>query len=259
MSIKAIDTIDALPNEMAAAIACDPWFADIPIVVAEKGNVTRTIAERQSAITEKGGKRGVAVIILQIIGEDEYPNVNFGPMALRVAFQIVENVELNNDPAGTGKSARKVARKLRDVIKPLRLMGLTTDFIPDKPNIEPVTLAEELGKNIVAYQVNFVTYENDDEEISQCATPLFADAGTGTPQIAITSETEGAQVWFTTDDSFPTPTSANPNSTAQLYGVPVDIPETGAYFRAIAIKDGMVASQVNRAWIDYDKTITPEL
>ena len=102
--IRAIDVIDLLPGELAARLQCDPFFADIPVIVVESGNVATELARKQAVITEKSGKRGVAVIVLQCLADDTDANVNFGPMILRPAFQVVEQVELNNDPNGTGKS-----------------------------------------------------------------------------------------------------------------------------------------------------------
>jgi hypothetical protein len=249
--ITALDTIDLLPGELAAALESDPFFADIPVVVVEKGNVLSEVAKRTAVITAKGGKRGVSVFVLQVIGDDEMPNVNFSPMTLRPAFQVVENVELNTDANGTGKSARRVARKIRDVIKALRLVGLTTDFVPDRPAIEPITLAKELSENVVVYQVNFLTYEADSEAISQCEMPQIAAFEADTPQIQLTCGTEGAQIWYTTDDSFPTPTDRAGNSTAQLYGTPIDVPVVGFIIRCMAVKEGLIGSPVNRAHVDY--------
>ena len=256
--INAIDTIDRLPYELAAALECDPFFSDIPVVVMEKGNIAQEIQRKQAVVTEKSGKRGVAVIVLQVVAEDNFPDVAFGPMTLRPAFQVIEQVEMNRQANGTGKSARKIARRIRDVIKPLRLVGLTTDFIAEKNCIIPITTNDDIGANLVLYQVNFSVDENDSEEISMVSMPQFVDAGGATPQVALTCATEGAQVWFTTDDTFPAPTASVPDSTAQLYSGPIDIPVQGFWIRAAGFMPGMIGSQVNRAQVNYDSTINKE-
>jgi hypothetical protein len=251
--INAIDVIDLLPFELAARLECDDFFADIPVVVAEKGNIAAELARKQAVITEKGGKRGVAVIVLQIIADDEYQSPAFGPMRLKPAFQVVENVELNNDENGTKKSCRKVARRIRDVVKPLRLVGLTTDFQTDKPCIEPVPLAKELGDSIVANQVNFLCYECDSEPISQVSMPQFFGAGGSDPQLEVTCETAGADIWYTLDDSYPVPTTINPDSTATLYAGQIPIPAAGFTVRAGAFLTGSIASQVNCAAVTIEQ------
>jgi hypothetical protein len=256
MSINAIDVIDQLPLDLAAALQADDFFSDVPVIIAEKGNVKRTLSEKQAVLTDRGGRRGVAVVVLQAMADDPYPDLAFGPLKLRPAFQVVENVELNNDDRGTGKSARKVSRRIRDVIKPLRLAGLVTEFVPDEPCIIPVNLAEE-PKTTIAYQVNFTCYESDTEEISQVVKPVVAIFPASTPQIQITCETEGALIYYTIDDSFPAPPDKVSGSTAVIYSSPIVIPVEGFRIRAAAWKSGMIASQVERAWVNFDETLTP--
>lgn len=246
--IGTLDVIDRLPFELQARLEADEFFVDVPVVVMEAGNIKLELDRKQAALTAKGGKRGVAVIVLQVVADDEYANVAFGPMTLRPAFQVVEFVEMNRDSSGTQKSARRVARRIRDVIKPLMLWGLTTEFIPDNPCIAPVTLAEELGKSVVAYQVNFLTYEADTEPMGQVVTPQFVPNNDGTRTFRIECGTAGATVYYTVDESFPGPSSS---TTAQIYdaGVGIEIPAGGVTVRAAGYKAGMIGSQVNRALI----------
>lgn len=243
--IKSLDIIDRLPYELAAALEADAFFADIPVIVAEAGNVRLEMERKQALITSKSGHRGVAVIVLQMVGDDDAPEVTFGPMLLRPAFQVIENVEFNNDANGTRKSHRRVARRIVQVIKALGLIGMTTDFTADKPCIEPVNLEPDLGALVKASQVNFKTYEADTEELSQVATPQVTAFPDTTPKFQIACATDGAEIWWSADDSFTAPGRAG----AQLYTSPVDIPPGGLTVRAAAYKDGMVGSRVNRVMV----------
>jgi hypothetical protein len=240
----AIEIIDKLPGELAARLQSDPFFTDIAVVVAEKGNVAAEFARQQAVITETSGKRGVAVIVLQILANDYSNNLQFGPMILKPAFQVVENVELNNDDNGTKKSARKVARKIRDVIKNCNLMGLVQDMRAGTPCIEPV----DLGDAYVANQVNFECLEVSQENLTQVQMPSFTAA---TNQLILSTATAGAAIWFTTDDSFPYPgdNGSYPGSTSQLYTGPVNLAAGSIVIRACAYLDGSIASGVNRATI----------
>jgi hypothetical protein len=248
MSYSALDVIDKLPTELQARLEADAFFADIPVIVADKGNVKLEMERRQSAITEKGGRRGVAVIVLQLVTDDDYPEVTFGPHTLRPAFQIVENTELNNDERGTRKSCRRVARKIHQIIKPLVLHGYATVFTADSPAIEPVNLASELGDKLVAMQANFVTHEFDTEQLSQVATPEFAAGSGDVPELVMTCATEDAEIWYSTDGSYPAPN--RPGSIQ--YATPIAIPLAGFTVRACAYKADMVASEVFRAAISYE-------
>jgi hypothetical protein len=252
--MTAIDIIDQLPFEFAARLETNPFFADIPVVVAEKGNVALEYQRKQAAITEKSGKRGICVVVLQLTADDLSNNLQFGPMILRPAFQVAENVELNHDDAGTGKSARKVSRKIRDVMKNCNLMGLVQDMKAGKPCIEPVDL-KDMGDAVVGYQVNFECLEVSTDQQTQVQMPAFATQGNSpeTAEFLLTSATAGAAIWFTTDDSFPYNGGVDtfPGSTAQLYTGPVSIPAGGVTIRACAYLDGAIASGINRATINY--------
>jgi hypothetical protein len=244
--IQSLDVIDRLPSELQAALEADPFFADIPVIVSDAGNVKAELARKQAIATTKSGRRGAAVIVLQIEAEDEYPEQGFGPLTLRPAFQVIENVEWNHDTNGTKKSHRRIARKIVQIIKPLALIGVVTEFVPDKPCIEAVDLEPELGPLIKASQVNFRTFESDSEVVSQVATPQFAAYPDSTPKFQMTCATAGAAVWWSSDDSFPAPGRAG----SALYAAPIGIPAAGITVRAAAYKTGMVGSQVNRALIE---------
>ncbi len=251
--MDATDILDRLPYELAARLECDPFFVDIPVIVAEAGNIRLEMERKQAAITEKNNKRGVAVIVLQLVADDYSKNLQFGPMIIYPAFQVVENVELNHDDFGTGKSHRKVARKIRDIIKNGNLMGLVQDMKAGKPCIEPTDLTE-LGELLKGCQVNFECLEVSTEQQTQVQMPIFTGITTnGVPQVLLTSATAGASIWYTIDDSYPNNGTADtfPGSTAQLYNGAINIPAGGFTVRAGAYMDGAIASGINRAQINF--------
>lgn len=238
--ITTLDIIDRLPCELQARLEADDYFVDVPVIVEEHGNLEAEMNRQMAVITAKGGKRGVAVIVLQVIGDDDFPNLQFGPMTLRPAFQVLENVELNGSASGTGKSARKVARRIRDVIKCAGMVGLVKNMQADKPCIEPVPMPKEMSGRAQSYQVNFRCLEVSTEEMHQVATPQITGAAGST--FTITCATSGASIYYTTDDSYPRAGGA----TSVLYTAPVAVPVEGVTVRACAYKSGWVASWVNR-------------
>ena len=252
--METLDIIDRLPFELAARLETDPFFADIPVVVAEAGNIQLEMERKSAVTTEKSGRHGVAVIVLQIVADDPFKNLLFAPMQLNPAFQVVENVELNNDENGTKKSHRKVARRIRDVIKNCVFAGLVQDMKAGSPCIEPVDLSD-LGKTIKASQVNFECLEVLGETQTLVAMPQFSRPADGTPQFEIACATADAAIWYTLDDTFPYNGDADtfPGSTAQRYTGPISIPAAGFIVRAGAYLDapGAVASGINRATIKY--------
>ena len=245
--ITAEQLFDRVAAELGSWVQCDPFLADIPVVVAEKGNVLAEVNRMQAAITVKGGKRGIAIIVLPLLADDAYDEVGFGPMKLFASLQVIENVELNNDANGTGKSCRMIARYLVKIIKPLSLGGLTTDFVCQKPAIDAGIIKLANGSELQSRLVNFYTYEADTEPMQQVASIAFAQAGN---QVALSCATAGAQIWFTTDQTFPAPPSAVAGSTAQLYAGPIAVPAGGMTIRAMGIMGGMISSQVEWAVIE---------
>ena len=229
-----LDIIDRLPGELAAALEGDEYFADIPVIVAEEGNVAQQMARKQAILTAKGGKRGAGVIILPTLADDTKPNVRFGPMTLYPTFQVIESLELNRDARGTGKSARKIARRIRDVIKQYQIQGLVTNLVPEVPCIVPLDVSREIGDQVKSCLVQFTCLECPSESTAFVAMPVgvLADG-----LVTIVCVTDGAVVWVTTDGSSPLP------GKAQAYAGPV-AGVAGGVVRARAFLAGAVPSGV---------------
>lgn len=248
MSIETKDIIDRLPFELKARAEADPFCSDIPVTIFEEGMVRAGMDRLQAAVTTKAGKRGVAIIIPQLVADDDFPNLQFGPMTLFPSFLVVEVPELNRDPSGTGKSARKVARWLRDLFKGFGMEGMIKDFRAMKPCIHPVPLMKELGDKVKCYQVDFRCLEVSTESLSTVQLPVISQVGS-TAFVQIVSGTEGADVFYTLDDSYPSAA----NTEAKLYADPIEVPESGELLvRACAYKTGMVASWVTRKLIELE-------
>jgi hypothetical protein len=235
--MNAYDIIDRLPYEMAARLQSDPFFADIPVVVMEAGNVNLEMKRRAALTEEKSGKRGAAVVVLQLVADDMNPHLQLGPMKYYPAFQVLENVELNNDDAGTKKSHRKIARRIRDLFKTTGFVGLVEDLRPAKPCIEPVDMSE-IGELIRASQVNFECLEIPLQSITVVQPPVCTVVNN--TQIELTCPTAGAEIWFTLDESFPYPgdKTVYDGSTSQRYAAPINITPPGITLRACGYLPG---------------------
>lgn len=247
--IPIIDILDRLPFELAARLESDPFFCDIPVVVAVKGNLARQLQLKEAAILSKQNKRGVAVFVLQIAADDIWDGIPGSPMKLYPAFQIIENVELNNDENGTKKSARKIARQIVKNMKIAAFRGYIQALKPAKPAIEPVVL-KDFPDEMVGEQVNFECMEFSDEPFFYCLPPVVAGvAGSNPPQVAITTATPGGQIWFTTDDSFPYAGDKDvfPESTSQLYCGPITVQmQPPTVIRAMVVREGFIGSSIER-------------
>jgi hypothetical protein len=229
---RLLDIIDALPVELAARLESDPFFIDIPIVVYEEGNFTSEMQRKQALVTTKTGRRGAAVIIPQLVISDPYLDLQFGPCLLRPAFQVIEVPELNRDTNGTQKSARRIGRRIHDIIKIFGIQGLVATFIPDEPYMVPIHFAADVPAGTRGYECNFHVLESSGEKMSQVQRPTFEIVDGDT--LALASATEGAEIYYTTDESYP----SKSNAQAHLYSSPILIPDGGLTVRACAYPSG---------------------
>jgi len=239
-TIKTEDVIDKLPLELQARLESAAYFCDVTIALVEKGSVAREIAAKQSVLATKNGKRGAAVLVLQIVATDEYPEQAFGPLTLYPSFEVIEQVELNNDASGTKKSARKIAREIIRVLKPVALEGICTDLQVDKPALEPLSNADDIAKNLVRYGVNFKCYECETNSDTQVANVIIDQVG---ETITLTCSTAGSTIYYTTDDSPPW----KGNHAAVAYSAPIGIPSDGVTIRACAFAAGVIDGNTSRA------------
>lgn len=235
-TIAAIDVIDLLPTEIEAILESDSYFSDITVVVAERGNVVAEMQAKQAVITAKTGKRGVSVVIPQLEARDPNLGGSYGPMQLQPAVQVYEIVEVNNGAGGTGKSARTIARRIRDILTNARAAGLFKALRPDENFLVPLNLKEA---NLIGYQCNFVCLEDDGEAISKVQPlPTFLPASGATPQTVTITAPSGSSVYYTTDGSHPW--TGNP--TATLYTAPITLATGPVILRARAFLTGSFPS-----------------
>ncbi|MEN6533034.1 MAG: chitobiase/beta-hexosaminidase C-terminal domain-containing protein [Bryobacteraceae bacterium] len=232
------EIVERLPYELQARAESDPYAVDIPIVVAEEGNVRAMMEARQAALRIKHGTWGVAVIVLQIDESEYRPNLQFGPMVLHPKFQVIEFVDQNKSETGTKKSDRQVARWLVRLFKGVIIEGYTKSFETEKPAIEPISLAE-YGDKARGAQVNFSCLEASSAPGQMVQIPVLKPFAGSAPQVQITCGTVGATIRYTLDGSYPT-------NQAAVYAGPIDIPAAGFVVRACGYMDGMEPSSVIR-------------
>ena len=230
--ITSLDVIDRLPYELASRLESDPFFIDIPIIVYEEGNIITEMQRKQALVTAKRGKRGAAVIIPQLVLTDPYLDVQFGPCLVRPAFQAIEVPELNRDPQGTGKSARRIGRRIHQNVKIFGIQGLVKTFISDEPLMTPLRLSGDESKAIKGYELNYHCLEDSAEQLSQCQRATFSVQDGDT--LVIVSATPNVELYYTLDGSYP----SKSNSQAHLYNGPIDIPDDGLFVRACAYPAG---------------------
>ncbi len=100
---------------------------------------------------------------------------------------------------------------------------------------EPFDVTEETTIKAIVTRAGFTDSGVTTKTIYKVATPSIQD--NGNYAVSITSETEGATIYYTTDDS-------NPNTLSTEYTAPLTENISGVLIKAIAVKDGMINSAI---------------
>ena len=111
---------------------------------------------------------------------------------------------------------------------------------------EPIEVTENMTVKAIAFAKDYNTSEIAVFSPYVCKVPTFTLSNN---LLTIASDTEGAEIYYTTDGSTPTVNS-------QKYTGPISLSRNDTY-KAIAVKEGLLVSVVNTYTVDYFKAIEP--
>lgn len=231
------DPIELDQEDFYARLLAHPTFFDVKILLQRKGVTDNDVQTALDVFNDRGaGKLGSCIIVLMPSLEPESPNAP-GPLYKIVqTVQVIEMPLVSQGDTGSGLSAEVMAGHVRRLFQHFANgFGGTYTFA----GMEPVLLE---GK--IAYGVKFERKAGD-AGVARCATPIItASAETAPANITIASGTAGADVYYTTDGSYP----SSSNTAALLYnGVfQASGPSTAetVLVRAAAEKPGLLQSNV---------------
>lgn len=235
------ETIAAdLQADLVGRIEADAMFTTITVLDERKGLTESDVQMAISSMTAKGGRSGVATIVLAPTADDEMPDAVLGPLTWSVTLLVIEDPLVNTDATtGTGYAAMTVARRLHRILKHYRAAGLVHAMVPGRPCISPA----KTDFAPVAVEVKFKCQEADAGREYKVGLPTISPAGGTVPQtVTLACATAGAGIYYTLDGTHP----HSGNTTATLYTVPFSI-STAKVLRVAAFKTGFVGSDINRA------------
>ena len=111
---------------------------------------------------------------------------------------------------------------------------------------EPLEVTENMTVKAIAFAKDYNTSEVAIFSPYVCKVPSFSIANN---LLTIASETDGAEIYYTTDGTTPTTNS-------QKYTGPITLTRNCTY-KAIAVKEGLLVSVVNSYTVDYFKATEP--
>lgn len=222
-------------TDAAARLAADDAFYYVPVIMEAPRGVNGgelLFEEAVNAATQgevlKNGKLGLCCLVF--CAESKPVSVqNAGLQSeLVLVVRIIEHKALNDGAQGTGITAEDL---LEDA------MLIMQRFAPCKGRCVTVGAASKVtlkdAPDLWAWEFE-CTMTDSTAARSACALPVITESGAF--DLTVTCSTSGAAIYYTLNDTLPTPTNGT------LYAGAVDV-ESGT-FRAVAYKAGLLASNV---------------
>lgn len=239
--------IERLPVELKAKADSETGlFEYVNITLEDALDPQAEINRALGALTSKGGKTGVGVVIGQAVPVQPPPNVSGPELLVRIPVSVIEQPEINRQATmgGTGLTRRQVAIRLMQAWHRWGVEGLCTQIYPDPQS--PWAESSDFEKaGFAALDLWFVCAVPL-EPLVQCGLPVFAEAGL---TVTLTNVTDGAAIYYTLDgqaepapNTFPGPS----NKDARVYSEPFAV-ASGTRVRWAAWRTDYLGSDVGEA------------
>ena len=236
----------SLTQEAAAALQANSFFSNIDVLALNEKDI-------QSRIDDALIKRtGIAVVLgTSKLGQPSADIQGGGTLYFNdIVFHatIFENVPVNRASSGSGKFAPDVAETVAALLHWHKPANISECLICVQG---PTLIPNPDNKELLVYDVVFKTQGGVAIApiISTAATPAFSVAGNGngTSTVTVTCSTPYAQVWVTTDGSFPAPIDSS-NTPRAPYTVPITV-ASGSLVQARTWIYGYIPSAVAKLQI----------
>ena len=243
-----------LQTDLTQGLLAEPALQFINVVQYRKLRLQSEIDWSAVYARPRNGRAGCGVLVEMPAFEVWHPNVP-GPVGnLVLSCVVLEEPNLNNDPAtGTGLSAEAVSQfilnsshqweiggagVLSAVREAIRGLWRTEDLRSAlaKSSLRDAIWDALRFEGLVAYRVK-LSLQAAPPLTPRVAAPLASVTG---GQLNLACATANAQLYYTLDGTFPG--AANP--TAALYTSPLPVPPSGTLLRAAAYADNCFRSSV---------------
>jgi hypothetical protein len=238
--------LEVLPEDVTAALEAHEYFVDVPVFFYREEKIDKEIEKALAGQVGKGNppKVGVAVVVNMPTfgGESEVPGPQLEPS---ITIQCVEQPILNFGDIGTQKTAEQIAQMVAQVLNHhFAHFYYSALYSPEQGFIAP----SRDFKEHVCWNVRFLCKVQLDQ-LNRVEMPTIAPASPdpisgaympGPVEVTLTCGTQHASIFYTTDESLPTPTNGT------QYNGPFMCPP--GILRVAAYRLGMVGSDVNAAW-----------
>jgi hypothetical protein len=219
--------LERLQRFMAARADVAAELQYVPAFVIRDLTIRSRIDAALAGMQKKNGKAGVAIQVLPPTISVPHPNAP-GPLCLvRIAVRCQENPVINT----SGINAEEVALFLLSYFQ-----GWSPGF---GSNLRPASKGEALVPSLEFAPLLTYTavFEMDltQRQTVKAAQPTITVEG---DTVTMSSALEGAEVWYTLDETLPRPANGDSASNGTLYAGPIDKPAAGTLITAAAFGTG---------------------
>ena len=114
-----------------ARIEAHAWFADLPVITEDKGNIENDIEVALGTLTEKQTKIGACIVLLAPLAKCPNPNAPGPIIEPLIVVSVVEDVTINQGATGTGKPALQIVEMLMRRIHHFNSTDANAAFVSD--------------------------------------------------------------------------------------------------------------------------------
>lgn len=203
------DPVFQLQADIHARLSSDPYFADIVVLLNEKGILLDDIESTLKVFTVKSGKKGAAVIVDRPLREVTNPNGSGPEFDITVPVSIFEMPLLNRATGGTEKPIEEITSRIMHLMHLWRSQGSVAQIYMDKDAVSPLVGTDK----IIITEIQLRSRMRFASPV-RVAMPVFSGTASA---LGIGCNTDAATIYYTSDGSFPW--SGNPAATR--YGITI--------------------------------------
>jgi hypothetical protein len=228
--------LEQLQEDAKGRILAESFFSTVAVIEQRDGITENDIQRRLGALNSRGGKTGLCILILMPVVQVPTPNAPGPLMAITQSFVVLEKPEINRGTAGTGIAAFDAATSLLALFH-LASFGYGATLTAAENAIVP----NDSFDGLVGLQVNLSSHGGIKPQPRVAWPTISATANSAPATVTIASDTVGANIYYTTDGTYP----SGANAAATLYSAPF-AQSTSASIRAAAELSGMSPSNVRQ-------------
>jgi hypothetical protein len=203
------DPVFQLQADVHARLSADAYFADVLVLLNEKGILIDDVDSAVKLFTAKAGKKGAAVIVDRPFREVTEPNGSGPRFGVTIPVSVFEMPLINRATGGSGKTIEAITSKIMHLMHGWSANTQLAQIYMDKDAVTPV-----VGNDKVIVTEIQLRSTMQFAAPARVARPTFSGNASA---LSIGCNTTAATIYYTTNGSFPW----SGNTAATKYGLTI--------------------------------------